>query len=334
MSGSLEDSDSHRLRALLPAEWWVESQEFNLVHKTVLNLNSLVLDDLLASVPKSMINSSDANGRTPLWWTAHRGDYSAMLSLLRYDVDVCKSSNGGWSALSTALSSKNQQCVRLLLQHSPNLLRHETGGSLPLHQAAYLGLDTDIIEAMLSPGMDINVTTLDSVRSTALMLAAQENHHHSCEYLISLGGDPTIVDALGETALHYALERNAHESILILMRYIDSRLKTKTGATYLHFAAQHSDLESLKILYATDLRGIRTQDMVTSKSPVQILPNVVGLTALEIAKQRTDITPESEWLAMFRRLVHKIDFPDDPAHKAMVDGGVEEFYDALESQEE
>ena len=329
-SGSLENSVSQRLQVLFPAKWWVESQELNIIHRTVLGLNSLKLDDLLASVPYPMINSGDVKGRTPLWWAAHKDDYSAISSLLKYNADVSKASYAGWSALSLAIWSKNQPCIRLLLQNSPNLNQRDSGGWLALHHAVESGLDADIVEATIPPGTDISVRTMGN-KNTALMLATQWDQHHTCECVLSLGGDINAINAIGETALHNAIQYKSHKSLqLLLRRNPDIHIKTQAGETFLHFAAQHADIESLQILHAFGLRGLYTKDTVTGTSPTQIHTNVIDLTALEIAEQRTDVTPE--WLAMFRKLMHKVEFPDDPVHTNGEDDGAE-FYDALESQE-
>ena len=331
LTDSVDRNILQRLRTLFPAEPWVESQGFNLVHKTVLGLNPLKLDDLLVSVPTPIIDSSDDYGRTPLWWTARRGDYPAMMSLLRYNVNVCKPSNSGWSALSSAMWSKSQQCVRLLLRQSPDVNLNDSRGWLALHHAAFFGLDPDIIKATIPPKIGINATSVDSHQCTALMLAAQENHHHTCEYLLSLGADPNVADALGETPLHYALQSNAHSSIQLLMVVTDIKLKTKAEETYLHHAALHSDIRSLEILDTFDLRGIDTQAAVTSKSPAQMITNVAGLTALEIAEQRTAVA--TEWLAMFRRLLIKAEPSDDHMHTDAMHELPDEYHDALEIQE-
>ena len=328
-SGLLEDSVSQRLQALFPAKWWVESQGFNLVHKTVLGLNPLKLDDLLASVPESMIDAGDDGGRTPLWWTALRGDYQAMVSLLHYNVDTRKPSNAGWSALSTAIHSKNQQSVRLLLQYSSDLSRYDSHGWLALHLAAYHGLDTDIITATIPLGLDIDTFTLRADRNTALILAAQQDQYHACECLLSFGANPNIQNALGQTALHKAIEFKCHKIIEHLLRLTDVHLETQAGETLLDFAAQHSDIRSLEILNAFGLCGIRTDVPVTGTSPTQVQTTVVGLTALEIAEQRTNVTPE--WLTTFKKLLHNNGIPDDSVYANIADEPGEEYYDALES---
>ena len=210
-------------------------------------LNTLVLDDLLASVPISMIDSGDAHGRTPLWWAAYRSDYPTILSLLRYNVDIYKPSNGGWHALSTAMSTKKQRCVRLLMQSDPDLSRFDSRGWLAFHHAAWYNLGIDIVIAAIPPGMSINVVLLEN-RSTALMLAAQMNYHQLCECLLSRGADPNFQDSLGETALYYAIEYNSHRTIPALIQNRSISIKTEVGETVLHCAAQHSDIRSLKIL--------------------------------------------------------------------------------------
>ena len=329
-SGLLDDHVSQRLRAMFPAEWWIESQGFSLIHRTILGLNPLELDESLTSVSKSMISSGDAYGRSPLWWTARRGDYSAMLSLLRYNADIHRPSDAGWSALSTAMYSKNQECVRLLLSHSPDLKHLDPKGWLALHHAAYVGMDATIISATIPPE-GIDVKTLSGIRYTALMIAAQENHNHTCEYLLSLGADPNIGDDVEETALHHAIQHNSHRSTQLLSRYTHHHLKTKAEETFLHHAAQHSNLEGLKILCASDLSRISVKYVVSSSGLSQIPVKAIGLTALEIAEQKIDVTPE--WLAMFHKLLHKVEFPDDAAHTGNAQTVEEEFHDAVEAHE-
>ena len=330
LSDTAKEGLSRRLRELFPAEEWIESQEFSLVHKTVLGLNPLNLDDLLASVPTSMINSVDVRGRTALWWTALRGDYSAMSSLLRYDADVQRLSSAGFSSLTTAMFSRNQGCVRLLLQHSHDLARYDSTGWLAIHVAAYCGLDNDVISATIPPEIGVDVVTKGQ-ESTALMHAAQESRFHACKYLLSLNADPNLKNTEGETALHLAISNNSHKSMETLLRCTEYHIKTKAGETFLHYAAQYSDIQSLEILYDSDLYGICIKDTVTNSSPNQTAMNVVGLTALEIAGRRSNVTPE--WLAMFQKLQNKIDLHSEELQADTSHGEADEFHDALESQE-
>ena len=303
-----EDNSSRHLQALFPAEEWIDAQEFSLVHTTVLGLNVLKIDDLLSSIPVSNMDLGDVRGRTALWWTAIRGDYSAMRSLLRYEINASKPTNDGSDALRAASWSGNQECVRLLLPHF-RLAGHfypYQGGWSALHYAAWYGLDADILETMISAGINVNVTT-SYEKSTPLMCAAQNQKHHTCEQLLSCNADPNMINVNGEAALHYALQYNSHKVIELLIRRTDYHLKTNTGESLLHCAAQHSDIASLEILCASDIRDIPTQHAIIRSSPTQKPMKLIGLTAREIAEKRTDVT--SEWLIVFRRLYQKVDFP-------------------------
>ena len=209
--------------------------------------------------------------------------------------------------------------------------QYDLNGWLPLHQTVFHGFSADIIEATIPSGINVNISTLNDVKSTALMLAAQKNLYHICELLLSLGGDPNICGTLGTTALHIAIEYNSHRTMELLLQLTDIHLKTRAGETFLHYTAQYSDITSLKVLYVLGLRSNNLEHRVTGSSPKHIPMNVVGLTALQIAERRTDVT--TKWLAMFRKLLHKIEFPNDPFHADSVEVEAEEFHDALESQQ-
>ena len=331
LSKLVGESTSRQLRALFPAEDWIESQQFSLLHRTVLGLNILNLDDLLASITVSTMNAADACGRTALWWAAQRGDYAALSSLIRYKVDVNRITSSGGNALNAALCSGRQDCARLLLQHVSDLGRYDANGMLPLHYWAYRGLDVDILDTITSSGVDINSRSLRDA-GTALTIAAQFNHHSVCEHLIARNANPGVINADNGTALHCALECNSHETIGLLMQSTNHRLRNNAGETLLHYAAQHGDIRTLEILCASGPYDIDVKEKVLSASPRQPLSiKVTGLTAFEIAEARTDVTPE--WLAMFRKLHHKIEFPDAGPGMDAVFEEAEEFHDALAFQQ-
>ena len=304
LSGLMKESGSQRLRVLFPAEEWIESQEFSIVHRTILGLNVLNLDDLLNSIPVATMDLRDAGNRTALWWAARRGDYPAMTSLLRYNISISQSPNVSSNALIAAMQSGNQQCVRLLLPYFQNFSYYVQNGWSALHPAAEYGMDIDILETIMSSGIavDSRCRLLDE---TPLMLAAVRDHLDTCRYFLDRDADPNDVNVHGETALHYAIAYNSHKSVEILIQHTNHRLKTNAGESLLHCAAQHSDTKSLEILYSSDIRGIGAQDTIISSSPTQKPMKVVGLTALEIAETRTDVA--AGWLAMFWKLHHKVE---------------------------
>ena len=319
LSNQGDISSLDRLRALFPGEEHVEKLNFSLLHKAVLGLNPLPLDALLASIDISTINASDSWGRTALWWAARRADYTAILSLIGSGADLNIKSAGGWSPLVSAIFTRDQSCVRLLLERSANVNERDGYGWLPLHLCSVIGCDLDILEMILTR-TNINSTT-SSEKCTALMLAVQENQVEICDYFISHHDiDLNVVNIDGESALSYAIRSNSHKPLeSLLQNQVHLHLKTDAGENLLHYAAQFGDMKCLEILHAFDLGMINAEERTNSISPRQIMKNLKGLTALQIAEQRLDVSPD--WLDMFRKLV-----------RGVKNNNAEEYHDALERQ--
>ncbi|KAL9118605.1 MAG: hypothetical protein Q9187_004848 [Circinaria calcarea] len=288
------------------------------------------LENYQSILSRSVINESDAFGRTALWWAARRADSSKISLLLKYGADANIQSSTGEMPLMTAIYTRNQTCIRLLLDAGSEIHYRDPQGWASLHLSCYYGSDIDIVEALLRGVGDID-DRLSSGYNTSLMLAAQGNHIHIVKYLISRGAKLNATDIDGESSLHVALSGNCLEVLRFLLQHKASHcLKTKAGEGLLHYAAQFGNVESLKVLNAFCLDGIDPEDRITGVSPQQIF-KVKGLTALEIAEQRTDVTPE--WRAMFRKLVHGIRFPESKGPELSTVEETEEFEDALESQD-
>ena len=329
LSSKKDTSNYNRLRALFPSGEYIEKQNFSLLHKAVLGLNPLPLDPLLASINESMINAYDASGRTALWWASRRGDFAAMSSLIKFGADVNIKSDYGESPLNCAIYVQDPSCVKLLMSHFCEI-NERSYGWLPLHTCSYYGCDVEILGIMLQRGVDIN-TPITSTKSTALMMATQENNIKVYKYLVSHNADLNMVNRDGESALHFAIHFNSKEILrLLLLNQADIHLKTNAGETLLHCAAQFGDLECLKVLHAFDLSGINTADKVTGSSPLHVMKDLKGLTALQIAEKRRDVSPE--WLEIFRKLIRGVELPESKTPLSSPPGEVEEFEDALEDQ--
>ena len=325
------DASTHEsLRALFPREIFLEKSNFSLLHRIVLGLNPISLDTIIDSLSRSVINESDAHGRTALWWAARRADALKVSLLLKHGADANTKNITGNTPLMTAMKTKNQTCIRLLLDAGSDIHQRNPLGWLPLHMCCYYGSDIDIVEAFLRGGGDID-DRVSSTHSTPLLLAAQENHIHIVKYLISRGANLNATDHDGECSLHLALSYNRPQVLRFLLQHKASHcLKSKADESLLHYAAQFGNVECLEVLNAFRLDGIDPEDRITGASPNQRF-KVKGLTALEIAEQRKDVTPE--WRAMFRKLVHGIRFPESKSPELSTAEETEEFEDALENQD-
>ena len=327
LSNRGDASTRQGLRALFPGDKHIEEQNFTLLHRTVLGLNPLDLETLLASSPRLTVDERDASGRTALWWAAFRADCAAMVSLLKHGANANQKCSLGYSPLHEAIFSCNQACIRLLLEKSAHLDSNPEGYS-PLLQCSYFGSDLAILGILLARGADID--SVSPCEETALMLATQEKQHKICEYLISQGAGLNRVNIDGESALHYAVYNKNHRGLrLLLQSGAIPSVKTKAGETLLHHAAQFGDVECLEILDSFNLKGTNSKDKVSGISPIRQF-KVKGLSALEIAIKRPKMPPE--WLTTFRRLIHHIEFPESKVSTTTISSEAEEFQDALEHQ--
>ena len=325
-----DEKTRQRFQALFPDQGLLEEWNLSLLHRAVLGLNPICLDTLLDHLPRSTnVNEVDSRGRTALFWAAKRGDFSATFSLLKSGADVNKSTPNEFSPLAAAIESRNQPCIRAILEYSPDTTNFSGQGHLPIHLSCYFGSEIDIVESLLDRGVNINAISA-LTRNTPLMFAAQESHLRIIEYLISRDANLNLINQDGETALLIATCHSCSEVIrLLLQNGADYITRSKAGENLLHYAAQFGDLACLKTLYAFDLAGINLHDRATTISPLQRMKDIKGLTALQIAEKRPDVTPE--WRDMFRKLVHGIEYPESKLPIEVI-GEIEEFQDADEQQ--
>ena len=339
MSNDGDESSRTALQYMFPSEDFIERQGLTLLHQTVLKINLLNLNTLLASVPKSTVDERDVKGRTALWWAARRADYDAMVALLNHGADINISDYLGSTIIKLAIQSGNQDCIKLLLARSCDLGRY-SNASLPLHDCSYWGAELEIFENIINRGTNIDSIHLRN-KCTALLLATQEHQNQACDYLFSRGANTNLVNFDGASVLHIAIYHNNHKMLQLLPRYhADYCIRTYAGETILHYAAQAGDLECLEILHSTNLERINTKDKVTDSSVTQTIKNIKGLTALQVAERRPNIS--SEWLTMFRKLIRGIEFPESKIQGAPIaaeteeeaeTGEVDDFQDAMEHQD-
>ena len=229
-----------------------------------------------------------------------------------------------------AIYNRRQASTRLLLKSGFDLEHKDRLGWTPLHHCCYRGIDIDLIESLIDKGNAIDASALDG--ATALGLAAQGNFDHHVRFLISRGANCNIRNAAGESPMDVALQTHAHNALRILLENgADCSLNTEAGETLLHQAAQYGNMESLTTLLPFPLRGIDVEARVTGFIVHHSSDHFQGYTALQIAEQRKDVTPE--WLDLFRTLIRNAGHPEG---EPVAENGIEEteeFEDALEHQD-
>ena len=108
-------------------------------------------------------------------------------------------------ALFQAISQRNHNMVKALLENGANV--NETGerGWTALMQASFLG-DSAIVSTLLSNEIKPEVDHIDERKLTALMLAAQRKHAEVVRLLLKAGANVDLKEYNGQTALMFATE--------------------------------------------------------------------------------------------------------------------------------
>ncbi len=121
----------------------------------------------------------------------------------------------GNTLLMHAIARRNQSLIAMLLSEgaSPNQMNNE--GFAPIHLAASNG-DNVAMYSLMMGGADSNLR--DKQGNTALMYASKTCNADTLKLMISLGGDPLIVNPITKkTAFDFAME-NPDPSIITLLK--------------------------------------------------------------------------------------------------------------------
>ena len=143
-------------------------------------------DDL---VDNSDVNGRDAQGRTPLMWSAYYGQSPTISLLMRHGADIRALGHEGETALHLAASNGHHDAIRILINQ----------------------------------GADIDAPDENEV--TPLMCASMQNHAHCVNELLINGADFTRTDFNGDTAVSLAMQNNAKLAQRVLESHIMSLLK-------------------------------------------------------------------------------------------------------------
>ena len=186
---------------------------WNSLHFASLSGNTDIIELLLLTHGPD-IDSTTADGETPLMIAAKYGKLQAVTCLLGKGASPSLEDNFGWNSLHFASLSGNTDIIELLL---------------------------------LTHGPDIDSTTADG--KTPLMIAAQCGKLQAVTFLIGKGASPSLEDNTGWNSLHWA-SFNDNTVIIdtLLSCGVDIESKSKLGATPLMIARRCGHTEAVTYL--------------------------------------------------------------------------------------
>jgi hypothetical protein len=257
---------------------YLESRQFTSLHKTILGLSvSINTLESTLELSTSLINQTDANGRTCLSWASARNDQASLDILLRYGADPRILDNEGQSPLIQAVRVGSHGCIASLVQSGLNISSKSAFGGTVLHAAAAAPDNPGTLKLLIDDGR-VDINTIDFDGGTALHAAARADRVENARALLNAGVDPNIANVAGETAIFHAIHWYAYKTLGLLVSWgVDIDVRSSDGRTVLHALACHLDEKMLQAM-----RGVRFKNVTPQTTDNN------GVTCLEYLNSTSD----------------------------------------------
>ena len=162
---------------------------------------------------------------------------------LKCGADVNDRDSAGRTPLHwAAIVNEDPEVVRALLEAGAFVDLKDNGGRTPLHWAVKWQHAPAVIEVLLTHGANQNASNNWEV--TPLHFAAMRNEDPTViQLLVDAGSDVNARSGGGQTPLHWAVRDNSNSEVidLLLANDADPNLKTSAGQTPMHWAAGDTD---------------------------------------------------------------------------------------------
>ena len=201
------------------------------------------------------VNLRDDNGQTALHHAVQCFDpisCEILSCLIEHGGDVnCSTYKNRHTPLMIAAQTGQMKLVTFLIEHGANLDRRDKDDQTALHYAV-CGSDVSckILSYLIENGAEVNAFARRD--NTPLMLACKYGHLNAVSSLIEHGAKVNLQDAIGNTAVHYALSCS-NGSPEVLSRLMRDRAAvnsacTRYNSTPLMIACQYGHMNAVTFL--------------------------------------------------------------------------------------
>ena len=209
---------------------------------------------VLQVTSKGIDVNADAGGDTCLHYAARNEQWSTevLQTIISHGVDVNTTNKKSVTALMIACANGNKDAINVLLDAGADTNIADADGDTWLHNAARSYCFTEVLQTILSQGVDVNATNKKNV--TALMIACEKGNKDAINVLLNAGADPNLADADGDTWLHYAARKfsrtDGHTEVLqaIISPGIDVNTANKRNVTSLMIACKEGEKDAINVL--------------------------------------------------------------------------------------
>ena len=158
-------------------------------------------------------NITDINGDACLHCAAKNDCCTEILeAIISYGGDVNATGFHNKTALMIACRKRNKDAINVLLNAGADPNIPDIDDYTCLHCAVKNDCCTEILQAMISHGGDVNAAAFHN--KTALMIACRKRNKDAINVLLNAGTDPNITDINGDTCLHCAAENGCCSEVL------------------------------------------------------------------------------------------------------------------------
>ena len=133
-------------------------------------------------------------------------------AIIHYGGDVNATGFHNGTALMIACRKRNKDAINVLLNAGTDPKVTDINGNTCLHCAARNDCCTEVLQAIISHGGDVNATGFHN--KTALMNSCTNRNKDAIKILLDAGTDPNITDINGDTYLHCVTENDCSTEIL------------------------------------------------------------------------------------------------------------------------
>ena len=199
-------------------------------------------------------NITDSWGNTSLHLVAQGGSGKLVLErLMEHSANVNAMNNKGATAIMLACEAGqteavNTDAINVLLNAGADPDIVDAYGETCLHCAARNNCCTEIFQAIISHGGDVNATGKNN--RTALLIACEKGNKIATNVLLNAGADPNITDCNGEMCLHYAVLYDCCTEILqaVISHGGDVNATNKRNVTALMYACRKGNTDTINVL--------------------------------------------------------------------------------------
>ncbi|KAI8569008.1 hypothetical protein RHMOL_Rhmol02G0245600 [Rhododendron molle] len=181
-----------------------------------------------------------------LCFAAMRGDDLLLHKLLRQGLNPNELDSNGRTALHIAASKGSIDCVLLLLDYGADPNRKDSEGNVPLWDAL-LGKHESVIKLLRDNGAKISAGDVGQFAC----FAVEQNNLDLLKDIINHGGDITLLNSLGTTALHTAISEENTEIVKFLVDQGADIDKSDVHGWTPRCLADYQGHEEIKALFQT-----------------------------------------------------------------------------------